>query len=201
MIPRRGRRGRHGGVVAGIAVVWLGLVWGFPPSASAQAHVAALAEGNRAQAAGRPDEAIAAYRRALELQPGSPTAQFNLGTALAALEQVEAAVEALSLAVEGFSDAERKGLAHYNLGNVLARAGRLDDALAAYRASLRLRQSEDARFNYSLVWRWRQAQGEGPAPEEPLAPQRVQEMRDKAKALDVPVVRKPADRPPVEVDR
>lgn len=172
-----------------------------PAGVLAQAHVAATADGNRAHAAGRADEAVAAYRRALELQPGSAAAQFNLGTALAALGQSDAAIESLSLAVEGFTDAERKALAHYNLGNALARAGRLDDALAAYRASLRLRAGEDARFNYSLVWRWRQAQGQGPAPEEPLAPQRVQEMRDKARDLDVPVVRKPADRPPVEVDR
>lgn len=172
-----------------------------PSDARAQAEVAAVRAGNHALAAGRVDDAIAAYRLALELEPASAISRFNLGTALAAANQPDAAIETLALAVEGFAEGRGKAVAHYNLGNALARAGRLDDALASYRASLRLRADEDARFNYSLVWRWRQAEGEGPAPEEPLAPQRVQEMRDKARALDVPVVRKPADRPPVEVDR
>ncbi len=193
--PGDGRRAWRAIVAVALAVALL-----LPAVAAAQAHVAATAEGNRALAAGRAAEAVAGYRRAIALDE-SPAARFNLGTALAALGQSDAAIESLSLAVDGFQDPAQKALAQYNLGNVLARAGRLDDALAAYRGSLRLQASEDARFNYSLVWRWKQAEGEGPAPEEPLAPQRVQEMRDKAKALDVPVVRKPADRPPVEVDR
>lgn len=172
-----------------------------PASARAQADVAAVRAGNRATAAGRADQAVAAYRRAVELRPDSALARFNLGTALAALGQSGEAEESLAQAAEGFTRDQDRARAHFNLGNVLARNGRLDDALAAYRASLRLWPDDDARFNYSLVWRWRQAQGEGPAPEEPLAPQRAEELRDRARALDVPVVRKPADRPPVDVDR
>jgi Ca-activated chloride channel family protein len=192
---------RTGRVAFTVLSAWLAAVLLVPAPADGQAAVASVKAGNRAVAAGNPGAAVEAYRRALSLDPHSAVARFNLGTALAAAGQWDAAVEALSLAVEAFPDPARKASAYFNLGNTLARAGRLDDALAAYRASLRLRADDDARFNYSLVWRWRQAQGEGPAPEEPLAPQRVQEMRDKARALDVPVVRKPADRPPVDVDR
>lgn len=185
-----------------LAAVGLGAALPLVPARpSAQADVAALRDGNRAHAETRLDEAIAAYRRALDARPDSAIARFNLGTALAAAGRTDGAVEALSAAVEAFTDAPRKAAASYNLGNVLARAGRFDEALAAYRASLRLRQDDDARFNHSLVWRWRQAQGEGPAPEEPLTPERAQELRDTARALDVPVIPKPADRPPVAIDR
>lgn len=186
---------------ATIGAGWLVASLVFPAAAWAQAEVADLRRGNDALAAGRPADAVAAYRQALERRPDWALARFNLGTALAALNQGEAAIEALALAADGFPDAARKAAAHFNRGNALARAGQLEDALAAYRASLRLRADADARFNYSLVWRWRQAQGEGPAPEEPIAPQRAQELRDKSRALDVPVVRKPTDRPQVEVDR
>lgn len=185
-----------------LAAAWLGAALPLAPAhSSAQADVAAMRDGNRAHAESRLDEAVAAYRRALDVQPDSAIARFNLGTALAAAGRTDGAVEALSAAVDAFTDAPRKAAASYNLGNVLARAGRFDEALAAYRASLRVQQDDDARFNHSLVWRWRQAQGEGPAPEEPLTPQRAQELRDAARALDVPVVPKPADRSPVDIDR
>lgn len=185
------------------AVALLALAgWGATPEPShAQAHVAAIRQGNAAAGDGRTDAAIEAYRRALAIAPESGVARFNLGTALAEAGQLDAAAEMLAVAVEHLADRDHKAAAHYNLANALARAGRLDDALAQYRASLRLRGAEDARFNYSLVWQWRQAQGEGPAPEEPLAPERVQEMRDRARALDVPVVRKPAPPAPPVVDR
>jgi Ca-activated chloride channel family protein len=49
--------------------------------------------------------------------------------------------------------------AHYNRGNALAKAGNLDEALAAYDAALAINQdSEDAQFNRDLVEKMKQQQ-------------------------------------------
>ncbi len=172
-----------------------------PATAWAQADVAALRQGNRAYAEARFDDAMAAYRRAITSRPSSTIAQFNLATALSAAGQLEAAVEVLSTLVDRLDVPSNRALAYYNLGNALARLGRLDEALSAYRASLRLRPDEDTRVNYAVVWRWRQARGEGPAPDDRIAPQRAEHLRNQARALDVPVIHKPADQPRVDVDR
>lgn len=170
--------------------------------ALAQSDVAAIRRGNAALAEGRVDEAAASYRRALDISPDSAIARANLGTALLGAGQLEPAVEALAAAIDGLTDARHRSSAHYNLGNALARLGRYDDALASYRAALRLRDDEDARVNYAIVWRRRAAEGStGPSPEPPMDPQRLQELRDKARALDVPVVRRPTDRTTLTDDR
>nr|MCU0256228.1 tetratricopeptide repeat protein [Vicinamibacterales bacterium] len=81
---------------------WLAAVLAVPAPAEGQAAVATVKAGNRALAAGNPGAAVEAYRRALAIDPRSAMARFNLGTALAAAGQWDAAVEALSLAVEAF---------------------------------------------------------------------------------------------------
>jgi Ca-activated chloride channel family protein len=174
-----------------------------PSVARAQAGVAAVRRGNDALAAGRVDDAIASYRAAIEIDASSAIARVNLGTALYRAGRFDVAAETLAASVEGLTDTGHRATAHYNLGNALAQLGRLDDALAAYRASLRIRDDAAARFNYALVWRWKQAQGEsGPSLAPPMDEQRVQELRDKARALDVPIVRRPSDqKPPVGTDR
>jgi Ca-activated chloride channel family protein len=190
---------RRVGLAAAAAGLLLALT---ASSAMAQPHVAAIREGNAALVEGRVDEAANAYRRALDARPDSAIARANLGTALLRAGQLEPAVEALAASIDGLVDAGHRWSAHYNLGNALARLGRYDDALASYRASLRLRDDEDVRFNYALVWRRRAAEGStGPSPEPPMDQQRLQELRNKARALDVPVVRQPADRTAVFDDR
>ena len=170
--------------------------------ALAQSDVAAIRRGNAALSEGRTADAVADYRRALDISAGSAIARANLGTALYRAGQIEPAVEALASALDGLADPGHRSSVHYNLGNALARLGRYDDALASYRAALRLRDDEAARSNYALVWRLREAQGSaGPAPEPPMDPQRLQELRDKARALDVPVVKRLSDRRTVTDDR
>lgn len=173
-----------------------------PAPAFAQADVAAIRRGNAALASGRVPEAISEYRRALALDEASAIARANLGTALYRAGDHAAAADALASAMEGLRDPAHIAASQYNLGNALARLGRLDDALAAYRASLRIRDDDAARFNYALVWRWKQAQDtSGLSAEPPMQPERVQELREKARALDVPIVRRPSDARRVEGDR
>ncbi len=90
----------------------------------------------KAQFAGQEDEVIAAYQRALELNPDFLEAHFNLGNVLLrtpgrrddAVVHYEAAIRL----EPDFAEA------HTNLGTILVgQPGRLDDAIAHFEAALR----------------------------------------------------------------
>lgn len=82
---------------------------------------------------GRYRDALASYRRALELDPGAAEVHDNLGLLYKSLGDAEAAGneyrEALRLC-PGYADA------HNDLGALYAREGRLDDAIREFRAAL-----------------------------------------------------------------
>ena len=84
---------------------------------------------------GRVEEAVALYRRALEVNPESSEAHFNLGVTLVGQGRFEEAIPHLQRAVEL---APQSAMAHYNLGVVLARAGQTDEAIAQLRGAARL---------------------------------------------------------------
>jgi tetratricopeptide (TPR) repeat protein len=83
---------------------------------------------------GRPGEAVTALRRALDKVPGDALTLTNLGTALRAAGDFEAAVVALRRACD-----LAPGLAAgwYNLGRALGSAGRTGEAHEAYAEALR----------------------------------------------------------------
>src|SRR5205085_4541464 len=97
---------------------------------------AALGLGNALLAAGRTDDAIAAYRQAVDGAADAVLARNNLGNALLRNGEVAEAVEQYraALAID-----ERFALAHNNLGNALvAMPNQLDDAIRHYRRALEL---------------------------------------------------------------
>ncbi len=84
---------------------------------------------------GRVDEAIAQYRKALEIEPGYAVAHTNLGLALARRGQVDAAIAQYQEAVRlkpGLADARN------NLGAALAGRGELNAAIAQYGKALEI---------------------------------------------------------------
>ncbi len=81
---------------------------------------------------GLPEEAIRAYRKAIELDPKSATAQYNLGSSLARSGNLAEAEHHLRSALKMSPDAKT----YTGLGIVLWQQGRTDDAVASLRAAI-----------------------------------------------------------------
>ncbi len=104
--------------------------------------------GNRALAAGKADEALKAYDRAVEAMPDEPVAHFDRGQALSALGRHVEAQKEFQRASEGH-DPEVKADSYYNMGNALFEQQRFKDAADAYKHTLGLR-SDDKRAKWNL---------------------------------------------------
>ena len=85
---------------------------------------------------GRIDEAMAHYRKALEIKPDDAEANYNLGIALASRGQVNEAFPYFQKAVKINPDYAE---AHDNLGVALARRGQNDEAIAHFRKALEIK--------------------------------------------------------------
>ena len=109
----------------------------------ATAHVAL---GNIAYGADRLDEAIAQQRAALELNPANAQAHYALGLALAAQGNLEAGIDAILAALALVDSA----VGYNELGTLLTRAGRLDEAASAYVAAVRL-QGDEPKYREDLA--------------------------------------------------
>lgn len=84
---------------------------------------------------GRFDEAIAYYRRALEIDPQFDDARSNLGNALVAQGKIE---EAFAQYREALRLNPNSLIAHHNFALTLARQGRIDEAIEHYRKALEI---------------------------------------------------------------
>ena len=77
-----------------------GLKVGVPASGDAKDAIALTNLGNTLQAQGKLAEAIAAFRRALAIDPELPEAWYNLGNALQAEGELDEAVASYRRAIE-----------------------------------------------------------------------------------------------------
>jgi len=83
---------------------------------------------------GLTEDATASYRKALELDPGSAAAQFNLGSALARSGNFREAEGYLRAAVEKQPSTQ----AYTGLGIVLRQQGKAEEAAASLQAAIEL---------------------------------------------------------------
>ena len=105
----------------------------------------ALEEDPRSQA-----EAIAAYRKVLELDPGHAAAYINLGTLYYNRQDYARAESHYRKAVEVDP---RYALGYFDLGNVLDETGRIAEAIDAYKTALQLAPTyADAHYNLALAY-------------------------------------------------
>jgi len=118
----------------------------------AQSDKSLVRKGNKDFSNGNYNEAEINYRKALDKNPVNSTAQFNLGDAMYQQENYEKAAEVFSASdVSKKTPAERSDI-YYNLGNSKLKAGKADEAMAAYKQALRENPSnEDARYNLEYL--------------------------------------------------
>ena len=95
-------------------------------------------------------EAVDAYRKALELNPDAAGAWVNLGTLHYQQREMEEAERCYRQALE---TSPNYALAHFNLGNICEEDERLSEAVTHYRLALRGQpQYADAHYNIALVY-------------------------------------------------
>jgi tetratricopeptide (TPR) repeat protein len=95
------------------------------------------------------EDAVDAYRKVLDLNPGAAGALVNLGTIYYRLHKFEEAEKYYLAAIE--ADPEYP-LAQFNLGNLYDEQGRFPEAIDFYRRALDLNpQYADAHFNLALL--------------------------------------------------
>ena len=117
-------------------------------SAFAQTDEKMIRKGNRQYKRSNFTEAEVNYKKALEARPNNANAQFNLGDALFAQQNYDAAYEAFQKVVEMSPDAKLKSNAVYNMGNCLLEQGKFYDAFNIYKVSLKLNpENENALYN------------------------------------------------------
>jgi len=96
------------------------------------------------------DEAIAIYRKVIELEPEYAAAHINLGTLFYNRQNFVEAEKHYRLAIK---IDPRYALAHFDLGNVLDETERIQEAIAAYQTALQLAPTyADAHYNLALAY-------------------------------------------------
>lgn len=119
-----------------------------PVALSAQNDKALVKKGNEAYVEKKYDQAIDSYNKALEKNPESAPAQYNLGNALYKSEKKEDAVAAYNAAIERSKLPMDKSAAYYNKGVALQNNKKLPECIDAYKNALRINpKDEDARLN------------------------------------------------------
>ena len=118
-----------------------------------------IEEGNRLLAAGKAEDALKSFDRAVEQLPGEPIAHYDRGVALYQLGKFPEAQKEFFRASEGGHDPGLKADAYYNMGNALLKQQRGKDALDAYKHTLGLRPDDRrAKWNLELALRQMQEQ-------------------------------------------
>jgi tetratricopeptide (TPR) repeat protein len=98
---------------------------------------------------GKPDEAIANYQKALQIDPQNAVAHYNLGSLLGMRGNVEESKKHLEQAIR-FDPYYAE--AYSNLGNVYLMLGNTKEASSTYRRALELNPGfDDTRFNLGMA--------------------------------------------------
>jgi tetratricopeptide (TPR) repeat protein len=119
------------------------MIRGDPARISLRNDVAVLYAGR-----GEPDKAARHLAVVVQLEPESPAAHYNLGTALSSMGELHQAVEHYRQALRLRPD---YALAHNNLGGVLLAMGQPDEALPHLRDAVQL-DPQNASAHANLAW-------------------------------------------------
>ena len=133
------------------AVLPMLLVMSFSVSRSqtVRSHVQ---QGNSVYDKGKYNDAEVSYKKALEKNPKSHEAQFDLGDALYKQQRFEEAMREYNNAATASKAADGKSASYYNLGNSLFRSNKLPESIEAYKRALAQNPNDDdTRYNLQLA--------------------------------------------------
>ena len=119
--------------------------------ASGQKERGDIRKGNKAYKGDDFASAEINYRKALDINNESSKATFNLGDALYRQERYKEAAESFSALSEREEAEEIVSETHYNMGNSMALDGKFDEAIEAYKRSLRANPGNH-QAKYNLAW-------------------------------------------------
>ena len=119
-------------------------------TASAQTDRQFIREGNKQFRMGDYAKAEVSYRKAVEKNPKNPQATYNLGNALMAQKKDSAAVQQFEQSTRIETNPLRKSAAYHNMGVICQTHKMYDEAIEAYKNSLRLNPNDDE-TRYNLV--------------------------------------------------
>lgn len=121
-------------------------------SASAQTVRSHVSEGNRVYNKGRYADAEVEYKKALEKNPKSKEAQFNLGNSYYKQQRFDEAMREYGNADITMKSPKEHAEIYYNIGNSLYRTNKFQEAVEAYKQSLRLNPNdEETRYNLQMA--------------------------------------------------
>ncbi|HLW10819.1 MAG TPA: tetratricopeptide repeat protein [Fermentimonas sp.] len=125
-----------------------------PVSLSAQKDVRKnIRKGNKEYKAQKYSDAASFYEKAIEENPTSNEANYNLGNTLYNQKEWDKAIEFYnnSNSAEGENSVNVSSAMH-NIGNAMLRKKELNDAMEAYKMALRLNPEDDeTRYNLAVV--------------------------------------------------
>lgn len=121
-----------------------------------------IKEGNNLYQQKQYKEASNAYMKAISKNPNYTPGIFNLGNALYQQKQYEGARKVLDNAVKLDTNKLGKSAANYNIGNTYMAEKKWEDAIDAYKKTLRANpQDAEAKYNLSYAQQMLKKQGGG----------------------------------------
>jgi Ca-activated chloride channel family protein len=109
-------------------------------------------EGNKLYEQQRYKEAAADYARALAKDPNNTPGLFNFGNSLYQQKQFDSSRKVMAATEKLLSDKGGKAAANYNIGNTYMSQQKWEDAINAYKKTLRNNpQDVDAKYNLSYA--------------------------------------------------
>jgi Ca-activated chloride channel homolog len=144
------RRGGIDGAAIAAILAFGPLLCGFGLFEKRDAEIEA---GNAALQAGKADDALLHYDKAVKKLPAEAGTHFDRGSALYALSRFDEAGEEFLRATEA-KDPALKASAFYNLGNAFFKKEKFKEAVSAYTRSLGLRPDDkQAKWNLEIALR------------------------------------------------
>ena len=132
------------------ATVFIFVSW--PENITAQTIRSQISEGNHAYDKSKYTDAEVDYKKALEKNPKSKEAQFNLGNSYYKQQRFDEAMREYSNSSVPMKSQEERATTYYNIGNSLYQSNKYQEAVNAYKQSLRLNPNdEDTRYNLQMA--------------------------------------------------